>query len=204
MEEAKSHLLPPLWVLYLGQALLGALAFAAFWWVHTRYHLPWEALTRVGPPGQVLAFGIGGGAGLIAFVAATYFLLLRRLPERFWFDPAVLALTELSGLHLFFLLLLTALIEETLFRAALQNLLLLRLGSVPVAIGAAAALFTGAHLRYLARPLLAGMALILGGALGWLYWYTGSLWTAVIAHFLYDLLAVQLLKKGWLLPKEAD
>lgn len=77
---------------------------------------------------------------------------------------------------------LAAVGEELLFRGAAQRLLIKMFKNHWAGIIIAAFLFSAMHLQFygfLPRFLL-------GILLGALYWYSGSLWVAIVAHFIYD------------------
>lgn len=77
---------------------------------------------------------------------------------------------------------LAAVGEELLFRGIAQRLLI-RIFKSPVAgIVIAAFLFSAMHIQFYGfLPRF-----VLGILLGFIYWYSGSLWVSVIAHFVYD------------------
>jgi membrane protease YdiL (CAAX protease family) len=85
-------------------------------------------------------------------------------------------------LNMFFIAILAAVGEELLFRGLLQRLFIKLFRSPFVGIIVAAFLFSAMHMQFygfLPRFLL-------GVILGVIYWYSGSLWVAIIAHFIYD------------------
>ena len=85
-------------------------------------------------------------------------------------------------LNLFFIAVLAAVGEELLFRGLLQRLFIKWFKSPWAGIFVAAFLFSAMHVQFygfLPRFLL-------GVILGLMYWYSGSLWVAIIAHFVYD------------------
>ena len=85
-------------------------------------------------------------------------------------------------LNLFFIAVLAAVGEELLFRGLLQRLFIKLFRSPVAGILVAGFLFSAMHMQFygfLPRFLL-------GVILGLIYWYSGSLWVAVIAHFIYD------------------
>jgi len=79
--------------------------------------------------------------------------------------------------------------EEVLFRGVIQTALV---GHLPVwgAVAVTAALFGLAHCLTPAYALLAGA---IGAYLGWLFAVTGNLLAPVVAHALYDLVALAFL-----------
>lgn len=88
----------------------------------------------------------------------------------------------------FTLALLPALAEEFFFRGVLQNLFL-QIGASPLrAMITAGLAFSLMHLAF--DNFLA--IWLMGFVLGWLYYYSGSLWTSIFAHFVNNLSVVLL------------
>ena len=76
--------------------------------------------------------------------------------------------------------------EELLFRGVLQRLLIRIFKSPMAGIIVVAFVFSAIHFQFFGfLPRF-----ILGIVLGMIYWYSGSLWPAIIAHFAYDAVAV--------------
>src|SRR5215218_1624650 len=89
-------------------------------------------------------------------------------------------------LNLIFISLFAGVGEELFFRGVLQRLFIKLTRSPLIGILITAILFSGFHLQFFGfLPRL-----FLGILLGALYWYSGSLWTAILAHFLYDALII--------------
>lgn len=85
-------------------------------------------------------------------------------------------------LNLVFIAGLAAVGEELLFRGLVQRLFIKMFKSPWAGIIVAAALFSAMHMQFYGfLPRFA-----LGVLLGVIYWYSGSLWTAILAHFIYD------------------
>jgi hypothetical protein len=85
-------------------------------------------------------------------------------------------------LNLIFISLFAGIGEELFFRGVLQRLFIKLTKSPWAGIIITAILFSGFHLQFFGfLPRL-----FLGVLLGALYWYSGSLWTAMLAHFVYD------------------
>ena len=83
---------------------------------------------------------------------------------------------------------LAAVGEELLFRGMAQRLLIKMFKSPWPGILIAAFLFSAMHLQFYGFfPRF-----ILGILLGIVYWYSGSLWPAILAHFVYDALLITL------------
>lgn len=72
--------------------------------------------------------------------------------------------------------------EELLFRGMLQRIFIRMFRSPWAGIIVAAFLFSAMHMQF--NGFLPRFAL--GILLGAVYWYSGSLWTAIITHFFYD------------------
>ena len=80
---------------------------------------------------------------------------------------------------LFVVTVLPALGEEILFRGVIQSKLYLELRNIHVAIWLAAAIFSAIHFQF--YGFLPRM--MLGALFGYLYYWTGNLWVAILAHF---------------------
>jgi len=84
--------------------------------------------------------------------------------------------------NLIFISLFAGIGEEIFFRGILQRLFIRAFKNPWMGIVLTAALFSGFHFQFFGFfPRLA-----LGFILGVIYWYSGSLWTAILAHFIYD------------------
>lgn len=85
-------------------------------------------------------------------------------------------------LNLFFVAGLAAVGEELLFRGVVQRIFVRQFGQAWPAIIITAFLFAALHLQFYGfLPRFA-----LGILLGAVYWYSGSLWVSILAHFVYD------------------
>jgi membrane protease YdiL (CAAX protease family) len=92
-------------------------------------------------------------------------------------------------LNLFFIAVLAGIGEEIFFRGVLQRLLIRITKSPWAGIIITAFLFSAFHLQFFGFfPRF-----FLGILLGALYWYSGSLWVAILAHFFYDALLVTII-----------
>ncbi|WP_342082925.1 CPBP family intramembrane glutamic endopeptidase [Dyadobacter sp. OTU695] len=80
---------------------------------------------------------------------------------------------------LFVVTLLPALGEEMLFRGVIQTKLFQELRNIHVAIWLSAAIFSAIHFQF--YGFLPRM--MLGALFGYLYYWTGNLWVAILAHF---------------------
>lgn len=90
--------------------------------------------------------------------------------------------------NLLFIAGLAAVGEELLFRGMAQRILIRWFRSPWAGIIVTAILFSALHVQFYGfLPRF-----VLGVLLGALYWYSGSLWTAMLAHFVYDALLIVL------------
>ena len=87
--------------------------------------------------------------------------------------------------------------EELLFRGVLQRLFIKLFKNPWAGILVTAFIFSAIHLQFYGFI----PRFILGVLLGLLYWYSGSLWPAIIAHFAYDAFAVIMI---WFNPALAE
>jgi hypothetical protein len=87
--------------------------------------------------------------------------------------------------------------EELLFRGVLQRLFIKLFKNPWAGILVAAFIFSAIHIQFYGFI----PRFILGILLGLLYWYSGSLWPAIIAHFVYDAFAVVMI---WFNPALAE
>jgi len=91
-------------------------------------------------------------------------------------------------LNLVFIAGLAAVGEELLFRGVAQRLFIRLFKSPWPGIIVAAFIFSALHMQFYGfLPRF-----VLGILLGAVYWYSGSLWTAILAHFVYDALLIVL------------
>lgn len=85
-------------------------------------------------------------------------------------------------LNFFFVAALAGVGEELFFRGVLQRLFIRWTKSPWAGILIAAAIFSAIHMQFMGfLPRF-----MLGILLGALYWYSGSLWASILAHFFYD------------------
>jgi len=87
--------------------------------------------------------------------------------------------------------------EELLFRGVLQRLFIKLFKNPWAGILVTAFIFSAIHLQFYGFI----PRFILGILLGLIYWYSGSLWPAIIAHFAYDAFAVIMI---WFNPALAE
>lgn len=93
--------------------------------------------------------------------------------------------------------LLPAICEELYFRGALQRILIQITKHPLIGIILTGIVFSALHFQF--EGFLPRM--LLGTILGFFYWYSGSIWTNIVAHFVYN--AVQVLVVSYM-PKYVD
>ena len=104
------------------------------------------------------------------------------------FSDVFLNTTTVSGLIINILLIgvLAAVGEEIFFRGLLQNLFLKGIGNAHIAIWLSAFLFSFIHFQFFGFfPRM-----LLGAMLGYLFYWSGSLWAAILAHFINNVVSV--------------
>lgn len=92
-------------------------------------------------------------------------------------------------LNLVFIAVFAGVGEEIFFRGVLQRLIIKATKNPLAGIMITAAVFSMMHLQFFGFI----PRFLLGAILGAIYWYSGSLWTAIIAHFLYDAFMIVLI-----------
>jgi len=100
-------------------------------------------------------------------------------------------------INLVFVALFAGIGEEFFFRGVLQRIFIKIFKSPLAGIIAGAIIFSAIHMQFYGFI----PRLILGVLLGAIYWYSGSLWAAVLAHFVYDGFAVVMI---YFYPSMAD
>lgn len=100
-------------------------------------------------------------------------------------------------LNLLFIAAFAGVGEELFFRGVLQRLFIKLFKNVWLGIIVTAIIFSAIHFQFYGFI----PRFILGILLGLIYWYSGSLWPAIIAHFMYDGFAVVMI---WFNPSLAD
>ncbi|MFD2672861.1 CPBP family intramembrane glutamic endopeptidase [Marinicrinis sediminis] len=89
--------------------------------------------------------------------------------------------------HILVIALVVSICEEVLFRGAIQH----AWGPYWTSI-----LFAAIHFRYLKHWLMTGMVFGISYTLGWIYTYTGTLWTPILAHFIIDFVLGMVIRFG--------
>lgn len=89
-------------------------------------------------------------------------------------------------LNVLIMALLPAICEEVLFRGVLMNWLHKMCGNMHVVIWLSAIIFSACHMQFYGFV----PRMLLGAAFGYMVWWTGSLWTSVLAHFMNNIMVV--------------
>ena len=173
---------------FLFEGALLLLAFALGW---VTGHAPF-GLLRLSPSG--LAAGVAAGLlmlGLLGLAARTGWPPFARL-EAIVREFVALVFARATLLDLAIVSALAGIAEEALFRGAVQAALVGVVGPLP-AVGVAAALFGLAHYVTFAYAVA---ATAIGILLGALLLTTDDLAAPIVAHALYDFLALTWLARG--------
>lgn len=88
--------------------------------------------------------------------------------------------------NLFVVALMPAICEEFMFRGLLQKIFSLWTGNVHAAVFLSAFIFSFIHFQFYGFI----PRLLLGAAYGYLFWWSGSLWVTILAHFINNGLQV--------------
>ncbi len=122
---------------------------------------------------------IGWGLAFAAVVVVVDVLISGWVPEDVTDDGGINELLFRSRplWQIALLSLVVAVCEELLFRGAIQA----AWGPYWTSI-----FFAAIHFRYLRHWLMTGMVFCISYGLGWIYIHTGTLWTAILAHFAID------------------
>ena len=120
------------------------------------------------------------GAGLAAIVLAADGVLSRFVPEDVTDDGGIndKLFGSLPVWHIALLSFVVSACEEVLFRGAVQHWLTPYWTSI---------LFAALHFRYLRHWLMTGLVFSISYGLGFAAAATGTIWTAIAAHFIIDL-----------------
>ena len=202
----------------LAQGVSAVCIFIAAPWLFLKLHAR-RKVSSLSPrrPVPPLALGLAALVTVVALPANAFFIEWNegiRLPgvleglER-WARTQEDTLAELTvyltqfdnggefALALLVIAVVPAFGEELLFRGLLQNGLLRRLGNPHVAIWLAALIFSFFHFQF--YGLLPRM--LLGALFGYLYYWSGHLWTAIVAHFCNNAFTLAMLyfyQQGWI------
>ena len=178
---------------FLGMFLIPSLLFA--------YFSDPKPLNYIGlkAPSKAIYWGLGILVMLVAVPMVEYIGLVNRdlplAPEtRRWVqsmeDEAARTLQVMLGratltdllLNVVFIAAFAGIGEELFFRGIIQRLFIRATRSPWLGIVIAAFLFSFFHFQFFGFI----PRLLLGIVLGAIYWYSGSIWPAIIAHFVYD------------------
>lgn len=178
---------------FLGLFLIPSLFFAYF---SDPQPLHYIGLKKTPNP---FYYALGIAALLIALPLVEYTGLLNRQihfseSSRKWMqsleDQAVRQIQFMLGkntvpellMNIIFIALFAGVGEELFFRGVLQRLFIRIFKNAWAGIIITAVLFSAFHFQFFGFI----PRLLLGVLLGAVYWYSGSLWPAIVAHFVYD------------------
>ncbi|MDF2946979.1 MAG: protease [Bacillales bacterium] len=135
---------------------------------------------------NALTFGVGIGLLIILLELA-----VSRLFPKEWLDDGGINEKIFSNRTLFEVFLIAAIVsvsEELLFRGILQTTFGLIWSS---------SIFALIHFRYLNKPILLFFVVLISFVFGWIFEFTDSLWTTIIAHFLVDFILGMILAREY-------
>lgn len=164
-------------------------------WLAARRALSWRVFGPLRPRLRHVLIGVGVGLG--GFLIATILpeLIRRSLdippPDRQEILEAVATTGTRAWLLILVAVLLAPLVEEIVYRGMLFQSLRHRLGLWP-AVGLSSLTFAFVHLELLAQPLAIAALLVLGVWLAAAFHRTGSLLVPIVAHALFNGVAVAL------------
>lgn len=168
--------------LYITQ-LITLIAALVLIWIQDHQQL--ADLLRLPQTAAALVWG-GAFAVMVLFIDLA---IMHMIPKQFMDDGGLneRIFKHRALWHLIVICFVVAVCEELLFRGAVQYWL----GPYWTSI-----VFTTLHVRYLRHWLLTGLIFLISYGLGWLYIYTGSLWSSIFAHFVIDFILGCLIKYG--------
>lgn len=119
------------------------------------------------------------GLGLAGAVILTDLVISRFVPDEATDDGGVneRIFRARPVWHIALLSFIVAVCEETLFRGAIQH----AIGPYWTSI-----VFAAIHVRYLRHWIPTGLVFSISYGLGWIYIQSGTIWAAIIAHFVID------------------
>lgn len=172
--------------LFLTQGIMLLIGFLAAYFFFIRNGKGWEAFFSSPLPLSQLWFGVASAG----FVIGVEILFTFLLPEE-EFDDGGINEKLFRGLNIPSIALVTffiAFTEELLFRGVIQGF---------IGLWLTAGIFTVVHVRYLKKWAMVLLVYLISVLFGWLYQYTGSLWTPILAHFLIDFTLAVFIRLGW-------
>ncbi|WP_257347760.1 CPBP family intramembrane glutamic endopeptidase [Pseudalkalibacillus decolorationis] len=165
--------------IFLGIALILSIVF------DQDYH-DWKSMIRFNPL-MILVWSVP--AALLVIVCDL--IIWSYLPFN-WVDDGGInerIFSTISIFHLAFLAFVIAVSEEILFRGVLQE----NIGYLTASV-----LFALMHIRYLLKPVLLTVAIILSFMLGALFLWTDNLLIPILVHFLIDFILGLMIRFNWL------
>lgn len=134
---------------------------------------------------EIIVYGFGAGFVVVILELVLYLIIPKRYFDDGGINQKIFEHCPIS--ELIVLTLCIAITEEFLFRGVLQTNFGLVIASV---------LFILAHTRYLRRPLLLSLLIILSIYLGLLYEWTGNLFVPIATHFTIDFILGLLIRSN--------
>ena len=181
----------------LAQAFSSIITFGLPAFLYARMTFRSQPLEHLGlkPAGKSIFYILGIAVLLFAFPLEGWLgMLNKQIPLPEWMirmeketDSQIVAFLKVSSpvdvvVNLIIVALLPAIFEELCFRGALQRILINIFKNPWGGIIVTAILFSAFHMEF--QGFIPRM--VLGILLGAAYWYSGSLWTAILAHFFFN------------------
>lgn len=166
--------------LYITQAL--TLIIGLVWVIFQGQNL-FSLLTIPSDVSNVLMWG----AGLVLAAVSADLILSRFVPEELADDGGIneKIFANRPVWHIAVICLVVGFCEELLFRVALQH----AFGPYWTSI-----IFAAIHVRYLKHWIPTGLVFSISYGLGYIYIETGTIWTPIFAHFLFDFIMGLMIK----------
>lgn len=172
--------------LFITQGIMLLIGVLAAYFFFIRNGEGWENFFNFPLPLSYLWLGVGGAILVIGTeILFTYFL-----PEEDFDDGGIneKLFRSLNFPSIALVTFFIAFTEELLFRGVIQEFL---------GLWVTAVIFTVVHVRYLKKWLMVLLVFSISVLFGWLFEYTGSLWTPIVAHFLIDYILAMFIRMGW-------
>jgi len=181
----------------LAQAFSTIVIFGIPAFIYARKTFHREPLRNLGfrPADKTVFYALGVMLLLVALPLEGWLgMINKKIPLSDWMirmerdnDQQIVAFLQIHSpfdivINVFVIAFLPAVFEEMCFRGAMQRIFIEIFKSPWIGIVAASFIFSAIHMQF--QGFLPRM--MLGILLGAAFWYSGSLWTSIIAHFFFN------------------
>ncbi|WP_051302102.1 CPBP family intramembrane glutamic endopeptidase [Salibacterium aidingense] len=157
-----------------------------------RFHYMGE-LWLLSHPGMDVFLGAASGLLFSGFVLLLIYTSVIEIPDNTYIRLIQKIAEKKYGL--FTIAAGAGVAEEFLFRGALFGVTARYAGDLPALLGVSL-LFMALHIpQYRGSFMIHAVVFVMGGVLGGLFLYTGSLWTPIAAHITYNAILAFMMKK---------